>query len=196
MNQNETIREKPTKGHRGYLRHRKTVLLLRSVLLLTGIAGILLIGYVLTKSLKNWLTIFAAVTAIPLAMQLATYFSVLPFIAPEKGRYDAVKQAVGSGILDTELLIANKDGIAFPIDFAYIHPEGIFFFSSGRKIDPGKVSEYVRNFLRLNDEDAPVKVETDFDRYLREIRLLPPSDRDTADEKLIRQEGVLRSISM
>ena len=185
-----------TIGHRGYLKKRKTRLFIRSLIVMIGAAGLIVIGFVVTGTVRNWLTILGLVTAIPFAMSFATFLSMLKYKAPAEEEYETVKCAVGNGVLDTEILIANKDGASFYFPYVYFHEEGIFGYLLNEKADPEKTAEYVRNYLRLNDSDAPFTVLKEFNVFLKRLKTLPPSDRETVDERVLREEGVIRAISM
>ena len=185
-----------TIGHRGYLKKRKRMLLIRSLIVLAGAVGLVVIGFVTTGSVKNWFTIIGLVTAIPFAMSIATFLAIFKYKAPSEEAYEAVKKWVGNGVVDTEILIANKDGASFYFPFIYFHEDGIFGYLENAKADPEKTSEYVRNYLRLNDADAPFTVLKEFNVFLKRIRSLPSSDRETVDERILREEGVIRAISM
>ena len=185
-----------TIGHRGYLKKRKLKLFIRSLIIFLGAAGLIVTGYFVTGTLKNWFTILGLVTAIPFAMMLSTLIAMLKFKAPEEAEYESVRKITGNGVLDTEILIANKDGASFYFPYVYFHEDGIFGYLVNEKADPEKTSEYVRNYLRLNDADAPFTVEKDLAAFLNRIGGLSPSDRETVLEKVLREEGVVRAISM
>jgi len=190
------MKNRITKGHFGYLKYRQKSLLIRSLILLAGAAGIVIIGLVVTKTTKNWMTIFGCLTAIPMAMSIATLLTILKYKGAPEEEYLVVKQVAGEGILDVDLLVANKDGAAFQFYYGFVHETGVFLFTRDLKMDVNKTAEYVRNFLRLNKCDGPVQIYNNFDSFLRRIQNCTPSDRNTCEEKLLEQEGILRAISM
>ncbi len=183
-----------TKGHYGYIRYRRRMNLLKALLLLAGLIGIVIIGYVMTQSMKNWLSIFACLTSIPMALTLVPFFAMLKFKQRPEEEYNLVKSLTGNGVLDVEILIPDKDGLNFTIDYAYVHETGIYCFSSDPKIDTKHVEEYIRNYLRLSSCDCELTVYKEMETYLKRLETLSPSDRETATEKMLEQEGVLRAI--
>ena len=187
---------KVQKGRYGYLKRRKRSLFLRSAILLLLIAAFVAAGLLITKTVKNVFSIFACLFAIPFAMQLATFFSVLRYQARPAEEYERVKAIAGDSVLDAEILIANKEGKPFLLDYVYFHDTGIYAYGADLKDDPGKTSEYLRNYLRLNDCDASVAIYRSFDAFLRDVSAHPGASRDDAAEILLRQEGVFRAISM
>lgn len=183
-------------GHRGYLKQRKLGLFIRALILATGVFLLVLTGYLVVHTVRNWFTIVGLVTAIPLAMQLATLFSILPYKEPDQTLYDEVRDAVGNGVFDTELLVANKDGKSYYFPYVYFHTTGIFAYLPENKQDPVKASEYIRNYLRLHEADQELIVYQDYDLFLRGLKSLEANDRNTVPEVVLRQEGVFRAISM
>ena len=184
------------KGHPGYLKKRKTGLLIRGLILAAGVLALFLTGYLTLGTRFNWLTIVAVLSAVPMAMQFATLFSLLPYKERPAEEQEKVRKAVGNGVLDTGLIVSNKDGRAIELDYAYVHESGIYLLSFGKIVSLQQTEEYIRSFLRLNQVDGSVTLFTDLDVYLKRLSSLAPSDRDSCDELLLKQEGILRAISM
>jgi hypothetical protein len=166
------------------------------LVLLLGVGAIVLIGVLLTGSTKNLLTIAAALTAIPFAMQFVSFVALIPYKERPEEEFERIRKLTGTGVLDTELVIANKDGKSFDIPYAYVHEQGVFCFTPNEKQNTEKTAEYIRNFLRLNSCDFPVHVYSNMRTFEKKLKSLPPSDRDTCDEKILQAEGVLHAISM
>ena len=190
------MKHRVTKGHYGYLKHRKRGLLIRGLILLAGIIVLFLTGYLTLGTRNNWLTIFAVLTALPMAMQFATLFAILKYKGRPEEEYREIREITGNGVLDTEILVSNKNGKPIELPYAYFHENGIFLWTPDTKADIPASEEYLHNFLRLQEADGPVTILTDLNQYKKRLSLLPPSDRESCDELLLRQEGVLRAISM
>ncbi|GEM_PF-2510700 len=184
-----------TKGHYGYLKVRKLKLLLGASILLLGIIGLMIINWLVFKTNKTWLSIFAALSAIPMAMEFATFFSIVKFKQRPEEEYDEISEIVGNGVMDYEIIVANKDGASFEFPYVYIHESGIYAYSPNPKLDVSATQEYVRNYLRLNQCDGPYTIYTDLRVYKNRLKSLEPSDRDTCDEYLLQQEGIIRAIA-
>ena len=184
------------KGHYGYLRQRKTNLFVFSLVLALIIAGIAVYGIIMKGTTKNWYSIIAAMLVIPMAMQLSTLSPMLKHKDRPKEEYERIRALAGNGILDTGLLIAGKDGKAFDLSYAFIHESGIYCFIPDEKQNAQETEEYLRNYLRLSEADGDLTVYKNLKSFEKRLQNLPPSDRDEADEYLLKQEGVLRAISM
>ena len=188
--------KKATKGYPGYLKKRKLGLLARGLILAAGVAALFLTGYLTLNTRFNWLTIIAVLSAIPMAMQFATLLSLVHFKDRPKEEYEEIRALTGNGVLDTELIIANKDGKAIDLAYAYFHESGIYLLTLGKITSLDQTEEYLHSFLRLNTVDGPLTLYTDLGVFKKRLKSLEPSDRDECDEYLLRQEGVFRAISM
>ena len=190
------MKKRSEKGHPGYLKRRKTGLLIRGLILAAGVAALFLTGYFTLGTRFNWLTIVAVLSAVPMAMQFATFFSIVSYKDRPEEEYRRVRETVGNGVLDTGLIVSNKDGKAIEILYAYVHETSIYLLVSDKITSLASTEEYIRSFLRLNAVDGPVTVYTSLDVYLKRLSSLEPSDRDSCDEYLLKQEGILRAISI
>ena len=157
------------KGHHGYIKRKKRLLLGEVLGLLIGIIGLVVIGVVTTGSRKNLLTVVAMVSVIPI---------------------------VGKGILDTELVITSKTDKSFLLDYACIHEKGVFCYCSDKNVSEKKTAEYIKSFMKANDLKTDIFVIRDWKNYLNRIRELEKWDRASCDEKLLKIEGVLRGIAI
>ena len=188
--------KRAAKGHYGYLKQRKRNLLLFSLALLLVIAGIAVYGLVMKGTTKNWYSIIAAMLVIPFAMQLSTLIPMLKHSDRPEDEYQRIRALAGKGILDTGLLIAGKNGRAFELNYAYVHESGVYCFCREESVNAQETEEYLRNYLRLSEVDAELTVYKNLGSFEKRLKSLPPSDRDAAEEVLLRQEGVLQAISM
>lgn len=190
------MKKKITKGHYGYIESRKKKLLLQGLILMAGVAGFVVLGIIITGSNKNLFTLVGVMTAVPMAMQFVQFFALAKYHTRPEAEYLEVKKLAGNGLLNTDLVIANKDGASFEIPYAYVHTAGIWLYLANEKPDAGKTEEYIRNYLRLNNCDGPVTVLTDLRVFLMRLQSLPEEDRADVPDLLLEQEGVLRAISM
>ena len=190
------MKNRITKGHYGYIGKRKKSLFLQALILFIGMSGFILLGYLITKTNKNLFTLVAVMTAIPMVMQVVQLIAISRYHSRPEEEYMQVKELAGNGLLNTDLVIANKDGPSYDIAYAYVHTNGIVLYCANEKVDIAKTEEYIRNYLRLNGCDAPVQVITDIRVFMKRLKSLPPEDRANVPDELLKQEGVLRAISM
>ena len=121
------------KGHHGYIKRKKRLLLGEVLGLLIGIIGLVVIGVVTTGSRKNLLTVVAMVSVIPMVNQLVILIALWKYQPCPDKEYEQVASLVGKGILDTELVITSKTDKSFLIDYACIHEKGVFCYCSDKK---------------------------------------------------------------
>lgn len=196
MDAGGNIMRKIQKGHYGYIRARKKTLLIRTIILFLGVFILLAMGFALTHTKKNLLTVAAIVSVLPAANQAVVLFALLPYHGREREEYESVREMVGNGILDTELILTSKNDRSMPIDYAYVHPTGLYCFSSDSKLDIPKTEQYIRTMMKTNHLSTHVKIFKDFRQFKRRLSELEPVDRNTCEEKLLKIEGVLRAISI
>ena len=106
------------KGHHGYIKRKKRLLLGEVLGLLIGIIGLVVIGVVTTGSRKNLLTVVAMVSVIPMVNQLVILIALWKYQPCPDKEYEQVASIVGKGILDTELVITSKTDKSFLLDYA------------------------------------------------------------------------------
>jgi len=195
---NLTIKRKGvvTKGHHGYLKFRKRQLMIRTFILFFGVAGLVTIGIIVTKTNKNLMSLFGILTAVPMCMQLVSYIALAKFFSRPDEEYAAIQSLTGNGLLNTELVVGRRDGKSLPVDYALIHEAGIFVYTSEENCDVKKTTEYLHTFLRLSQVDCEIFLYTDLKPFMARLRTLEPSDRDTCSDTLLEREGVFRAIAM
>ena len=184
------------KGHHGYIKRKKCLLLGEVLGLLIGIIGLVVIGVVTTGSRKNLLTVVAMVSVIPMVNQLVILIALWKYQPCPDNEYEQVASIVGKGILDTELVITSKTDKSFLLDYACIHEKGVFCYCSDKNVSEKKTAEYIKSFMKANDLKTDIFVIRDWKNYLNRIRELEKWDRASCDEKLLKIEGVLRGIAI
>ena len=184
------------KGHHGYIKRKKRLLLIEVLVMLIGIIGLVVIGVVTTGSRKNLLTVVAIVSVIPMVNQLVILVALWKYQPRPDKEYEQVAALVGKGILDTELVITSKTDKSFLLDYACIHEKGVFCYCSDKNVSEKKVADYIKSFMKANELKTDIFVIRDWRNYLNRIRELEEWDRSTCDEKLLRIEGVLRGIAI
>lgn len=184
------------KGHYGYLNRRKKRLTLEVGIILFGIIVLIALGIYSTGTRKNLLTVAAVVSALPLANQLVVLIAAFKYKSRPKDEYDKVAAVVGTGILDTELIITSKTDKAIEINYACVHEKGVFCYSADKSLDTKKAEAYISGFLENNELPSDVFLIKDWKNFMNRLSTLEPIDRNTCDETLLKIEGVLRAIAI
>ncbi|MBP5254743.1 MAG: hypothetical protein J6Z23_05095 [Lachnospiraceae bacterium] len=188
--------KRPVKGHYGYLEARKRQLLIRALVLLAGVTALIVTGILVTGERLNWMTVFGALTAVPMAMQFASFFALTGYRTGPEEEFREVQALTGNGVLDADIVVGNPKGRSYHASYVYFHEDGIFAYTPDMKTAVHEMETYFRNYLRLHECDGPLTVCDQFGLFLKKLKALPPSDRDTVPERVLRQEGVFRAIAM
>ena len=194
----QTIKRKGrvTKGHFGYLKQQKKRLLLRTLILAVGVAGLVVTGYVVTKTTKNLLSVAGVLTAVPMAMQAASLIALWKFKGRSEEEYNKIRSFVKEGVMDAELVVAKRDGKTIPVNYACFTENEVLVFTEDTKLNIKDYTEYLHTFLRLSSVDCEIRLLNDLDKYLASLKSRKFTPRDAVDETVLKREGVFRAISM
>lgn len=187
---------KKNKGDYGYFTYRKKIQLFKCLLLLAGIVILLLIGYFATHSKKNLMTVIAIVSALPFANEAVVLFTAMPYRSRPKEEYDKVRELAGDGLLSTELLLTRGSGKSFLIDYAYVHPSGVFLYTTDGALKENEAADHIQGIMVNNELYPKIKVYKNLKKYQLCIKDLAPVHRSDCDEELLKIEGVLHAISI
>ena len=185
-----------TKGHFGYIRAQKKRYLLRTLILAAGVAGMVIIGLVLTKTTKNLLSVVGILTAIPMAMQAASLIAFWKFKGRPEDEYREIQSIVGDGVLDCEFVIAKRDGKTIPVNYACFTEDEVICFTEDPTLDLKVYTEYLHTFLRLSQVDCTIVLYREIEPYKKALKSRSFTPRDEVSETVLQREGVFRAISM
>ncbi|MBR0086684.1 MAG: hypothetical protein IJL98_02975 [Lachnospiraceae bacterium] len=190
------MKNRITKGHYGYIGRQKRRLIIRSLILLAGAAGLVIIGWIVTKTNKNLLSVAGILTAVPMAMQLAQLIAYSRFHSRSKEEYEKVREITGEGVLDTELVIAKRDGKSIPVNYAVFTEERIIVFTGDATLDLKTYTEYLHTFLRLEQIDCEILLYKELEPFLARLKKEEIPSRKEVSENVLKREGVFRAVSM
>ncbi len=184
------------KGSYGYFAYRKKIQMLKCLFVLAGIIILLLIGYFATHSKKNLMTVVAIVSSLPLANAAVVLFTALPYRSRPAEEYETVKELAGDGLLSTELLLTRGSGKSFLIDYAYVHPKGLFLYTTDGALKEEEVIAHIQGIMVNHELYPKIKVYKNLKKYQLCIKDLEPVNRGNCEEVLLKIEGVLHAISI
>ncbi len=186
----------PKKGNRGYIKGKKTKLMLIALLLVGVIIALVLIGIYITGDTGNIFSIMAVLTALPLANVITVYIAMFKFHAPPIEEYEKVFAAAGEDIFSTELIITGTNLKTIYIPYALVGKDMVLLYSPAKDIKPEKYEEYISGMLAANGVQMKVKVFCDFAPFIKRLRNMEHTTRAEADEKRLQAEAVIKSLSM
>ena len=184
------------KGQYGYFRRRKQVQAAKSLLVLAGMAVLLAIGYHETHTRNNIMTVLAIVSALPLAHGVVAWLAVLPYHARPEAEYEQVRQCAGDGVFSAELLLTRPNGRSFLVDYAYVHPKGVFLYTSDRTVQEKELAAHLQSLLSGHGLHPSIQLDKQLHQYQARLRALEPVHRRDCPEELLRIEGVLHAVSI
>lgn len=184
------------KGHYGYFSYRRNVQFLKAACVLLGIIGLLVIGWITTKSRRNGMTIAAIVSVLPFANVLVVGIALLPFHSRPEAEEAAIRGMIGEGVYSTELALTRKNERTIRLDYLYVHPKGVFCFTGDAALDESDAQQYIRKVLRESGFSHKVQVTKNLQTFQRWVTKLEPVSRKDCEEDLLRIEGILYAISL
>ncbi len=187
---------KKDKGSYGYFAYRKKIQLLKCLFILAGIIILLLIGYFAAHSRKNLMTVAAIVSALPLANEAVVLFAALPYHSRPREEYETVKALAGDGLLSCELLLTRGNGKSFLMDYAYVHPTGLFLYTGDAALKEEEAAEHIQGIMVNHELYPKVRIYKNLKKFQLCIKDLEPVHRSDCEDTLLKIEGVLHAISI
>ena len=184
------------KGTYGYFQRRKWMQTAKCLLVLLGMGILLAIGYHTTHTRKNMMTVIAIVSALPFSNAAVILFTVLPYHARPKEEYGAVKTLAGDGVFSTELLLTRSTGKNFLVDYAYVHPRGVFLYTTNAALQEKEAIAHIKEILAGHGLHTEIKIDKNLEQYQTHLKALEPVHRCDCAEELLKIEGVLHAISI
>ena len=154
------------KGDAGYLRKRKRILVLETVVSFGLVAALVIAGYVTTKTKLNLLTVVAVLGCLPASRILVNLIMVLPHTS-----IDEATELEISGVTE-ELtvvydLVVTSEKKAMPITAAAIYNNTICGYAPVRKVDTDYAARHIRSIMRQNQlEKVNVKIFHEYKAFL------------------------------
>lgn len=172
---------KKEKGQYGYLHYKKVYQLFMTLVCLMAVLGIMMAGFWYYKTFSNVFTVMAVVLVIPAAKFGVGYIVLIPYKAPLKERYDAIRKEEYR--LLSGLVITSSEKI-MGVDFVAVKGKRAYCFVSERKIKAGEIEKYLREILNSEFNGVGVKVYTDFHKYQEALEKLKDTGEDITDKRI------------
>ncbi|MGN0297882.1 MAG: hypothetical protein ACI4C1_01630 [Lachnospiraceae bacterium] len=189
--------KKIAKGHYGYLSYKKKIEIVKMLVILLGIVILFVAGYMTTHTRKNLLTVAAVVSVLPLANLIVPFIALLPFKGRPREEYEEIRKIVGEGLLNVELVITAHDEKPFGVDYVYIHPDGIFCYSTQKNFKADALKKHLKTMIEGNDLHTPgIYTFQNYKKFERRLGALSPISREDCDEELLKIEGVVRALAI
>lgn len=154
------------KGNAGYLRTRKRLLIIETILSFGIVAAILITGYVTTHTKLNMLTLVAILGCLPACRILVNLIMLVPHTT-----INEAKELEISGLTE-ELtvaydLVVTSERSAMPISAVVIYDNTVCGYAANKKVDTGYAARHIKSIMKQNKLDkVTVKIFTDYKAFL------------------------------
>ena len=190
---------KATKGNPDYIKKRKQMVILKTVLQFGIVIALLILGIVQTKSRLNLLTVVAVLGCLPASKSLVEVIMLLPHRSIDLNLADEIKEKTSELTVCYDLVLTSEKHI-MPIDCVVISDNTICGYTSNKKTDTVFAAKHMKQILSANQfSNVSVKI---FDNYtafitraegMNNIAAVEKNDTKTKEEN-IRQ--VILNISL
>ena len=153
---------KVAKGDAGYIRARKRIILLKTVLEFGIVVALLILGIIETGSRQNLRTVVAILGCLPASKALVELIMVLPHhsISEEMAAEMELNASLLSRVYD---MVFTSEKIIMPVEAIVISGNTICGYSSNAKVDMNFITKHLKQYLHMNRFDkVSVKI---FDNY-------------------------------
>ncbi len=155
------------------------------------IIGILVAGFLITKSRESIFTVAAILTVLPAAKFVVSFCMLLPYQSQTREKYDMVCKAAKEAIVCTDMLISTEKKV-LPTDFVVIRDGNVCGYSGHPKFDARFAQEYLTAMYKRNGVKPNIKMFTDEKKFLQRVRELAAmeidekqTERDTRTKELL-----------
>lgn len=166
MHRKEMSYMKIHKGEAGYIKCRKKRLLIETIIEFGIIIGLLVVGYVQTKTRLNMLSVAAVLGCLPACRTLVN----LIMLFPHKSIKEEIKQEIAEKAPKLHViydLIVTSEKKAMAIDAFVISENTICGYTSNPLVNKGYCADFIKAILQQNGiEKVTVKVFRDYVAFL------------------------------
>ena len=161
--------KKATKGEYGYFANERRRRLILTLLFAAIPAVIFIVGFVVTGTGKNLLSVAALVMVIPFAMSFTGFVTVMTKKSISKEEYETILPHTEGLLMAYELYITHEKASTF-IDAAAICGNNVIGLVTEKRGDPAFTREYMEKTLRgAGFSGISVKLMTDTGKFLERL---------------------------
>lgn len=177
------------KGDINYLSYNKRYTTIRTLLYFGIVFALLIIGFVTTKTQKNYLTIVAILGCLPASKSLVNAIMYLRFKPVSADTFDTIDRYGSKMTLLYNMLVSSKEKIRF-IDCIAISDHSVYLLCTDSKIDEADLTKYIKNYLSNNGKgNVNVKMYRDLKSFCKRLSEIEQKEttENTEFENKIRQ---------
>ena len=156
------------KGKFGYtLSHRKWQILKMSLYVVIALS-VFLLGWIVTKSTKNLLSIVALVGALPISKEMVGVIMSFKRKPMDKKMYEEISTKAGDLQQIYELLFTTSE-TSYPVEAVVIEGRDVICYTLDKSCEVSKLQSHLANMLKANEYKQNVKVFTDYKKFMDRV---------------------------
>ncbi len=174
------------KGEYGYLRYKRKTETIKSIVFFAIAMAIFVIGYISTGTKKNWFTVLAVVSMLPVAKQITVTILYYKYKSGTKEVFDRMKAHEKSALCLSDIVITAYDK-TFELMHVAIVGNTVIGYSEKKKTSEKDGEVYLKNIIEQNGyQGVSVKIykkEKDYIDRLVQMQEHLSKDKDANREK-------------
>lgn len=177
----------------GYIKKKKTVMIVCTLIFAMIIAAIYLTGYYLNdKSNASVWTVAAIVLVLPAAKFFVSFLVLFPYRTPAKEQWEEVANVLKSGAdLWSDLVITSQEKV-MNLDFLVISHHSVLAVLGKEKQELSYVQTYLAKGVHNFADGYQIKVYENYEGFLKAVKAL--DDEADNEEEKEKAEGYLISL--
>lgn len=174
------------KGEYGYLRYKRKIETIKSIVFFSIAMAIFVIGYISTGTKKNWFTVLAVVSMLPVAKQITVTVLYYRYKSGNKEVFDRIKAKEKSALCLSDIVITAYDK-TFELMHVAIVANTVIGYSEQEKMPEKDAEIYLKNVIEQNGySGVSVKIykkENDYMERLVQMQEHLSKDKDMNKQK-------------
>lgn len=167
------------KGSYGYVDAYKNQQLKKVLMWVGFIVAILIVGFIVFKTRKNYATILAVLLVLPAAKTLVAYIIMMPFKTDKQEYYQEIFQLINDKMtLLSDLVVTKYEGIMM-YSLAVVFQGNVYAFVHPQKIKVNQLKSYMTTIVRQCGGDQDAELFEVFDDFKMKISELSKEDTET-----------------
>ncbi|XCP83742.1 hypothetical protein ABXS75_11705 [Roseburia hominis] len=154
------------KGEAGYIRSRKTLLMIVVLLEFALVGGLVFVGYKTTGTRRNLLTLVAILGCLPACRTLVNLIVMAPYHSINEARELEIAGVTGNLTVLYDLILTSERK-SMPIQSIAIYNRTVCGYVSDKRIDTHYAARHIKSMLAQEKLDkVTVKLFTDYTAFL------------------------------
>lgn len=157
------------KGQPGHVKSQKTRYLAGALVEFGIVVGLLIFGYVQTKTKLNLFTLFAILGCLPASKMLAEFITMAPHKDISQETYEEIKAHAPLLTVIYDLVITSREKV-MPVSAIVISGNVVCGYAENPKTDTQKCAEHIKEMLNANHYDKmTVKIFHDYKAFMARV---------------------------